>query len=77
MAILARGLGVPAVMGVVDLPVGRVDGKDVAVDGYRGRVYVAPGPAVRGEYQRLADEAVQHELDRQRELREAAAAADR
>ncbi len=56
VAILARGLGVPAVMGVVDLPVGRVDGKDLAVDGYRGRVYVAPGPAVRAEYQRLADE---------------------
>ena len=56
VAILARGLGVPAVMGVVDLPVGRVDGKEMAVDGYRGRVYVAPGPAVSAEYQRLADE---------------------
>lgn len=56
VAILARGMGVPAVMGVVDLPVGRVDGKEMAVDGYRGRVYVAPSIGVRAEYERLADE---------------------
>jgi phosphotransferase system, enzyme I, PtsP len=56
VAILARGMGVPAVMGVSDLPVGRTEGRELVVDGYRGRVYVAPGPAVRAEYQRLADD---------------------
>lgn len=56
VAILARGMGVPAVMGVVDLPVGRVDGKEMAVDGYRGRVYVAPSVGVRAEYERLVEE---------------------
>ncbi len=56
IAILARGMGVPAAMGVADLPVGRAEGRDMVVDGYRGRVYVSPGPAVRAEYQRMADD---------------------
>lgn len=56
VAILARAMGVPAVMGVSDLPVGRVDGRELIIDGYRGRVYLSPPPSVRYEYRRLADE---------------------
>ena len=64
VGILARGMGVPAAMGVSDLPVSRVEGREIVVDGYRGRVYVSPGPAVRSEYQRLAadDAALTSEL---------------
>ncbi len=54
VGILARGMGIPAAMGVSDLPVGRIEGREMVVDGYRGRVYVSPGPAVHSEYQRLA-----------------------
>ena len=70
MAILARGMGVPAAMGVADLPVGRLDGLETVVDGYRGRVYVSPGPAVRAEYQRLLDDdrALTTELESLRHL---------
>ncbi|MBK1721736.1 phosphoenolpyruvate--protein phosphotransferase [Thiocystis violacea] len=70
VGILARGMGVPAAMGVSDLPVGRVEGREMVVDGYRGRVYVSPGPAVRSEYQRLAadDEALSAELQALRHL---------
>jgi len=58
VAILARALSVPAVMGVSDLRAGRMDGKPVIVDGYSGRFYVQPSEAVREEYERLArDEA--------------------
>jgi phosphotransferase system enzyme I (PtsP) len=56
VAILARAMGVPAVMGVTDLPVSRVEGREVILDGYRGRVYIAPPPSVKEEYQRLAKE---------------------
>jgi phosphotransferase system enzyme I (PtsP) len=56
VAILARGMGVPAVMGVANLPVSRMDGREVIVDGYRGRVYASPASSVRDEYRRLADE---------------------
>lgn len=56
VAILARAFGVPAVMGVDDLPIGRLDGRQVVVDGYTGRIYVDPPPAVREEYKRLQRE---------------------
>lgn len=52
-AILARAMGVPAVMGVTELPAGRMQGRSLVVDGYRGRVYVEPTPSVRKEYRRL------------------------
>ena len=55
IAILASGMGVPAVMGVTNLPLGRMDGMEVIIDGHRGRVYAMPTPAVREEYQRIAD----------------------
>ena len=55
-AILARAMGVPAVMGVTDLPVGRMQNRSLIVDGYRGRVYVEPTPSVRTEYERLLDQ---------------------
>jgi phosphotransferase system enzyme I (PtsP) len=70
VAILARGMGVPAAVGVTDLPVGRIEGLELVVDGYRGRVYVAPGAVVRAEYQRLLDEdlALSTELESLRRL---------
>ena len=56
VAILARAMGIPAAMGVTDLPVGRIDGRRVIIDGYRGRVYLSPPPSVQREYARLAAE---------------------
>ncbi len=56
VAILARAMNVPAVMGVTDLLAARLEGRELILDGYRGRVYVSPTPAVRDEYGRLASE---------------------
>lgn len=56
VAILARAMGVPAVMGVTDLPVSRMESRELIADGYRGRVYIAPPSSVRAEYERLAEE---------------------
>jgi phosphotransferase system enzyme I (PtsP) len=56
VAIIARGMGQPAVMGVTELPVSRLEGRELIIDGYRGLVYVSPPPSVREEYRRLADE---------------------
>jgi len=55
-AILARAMGVPAVMGITDMPVTRMQGKPLILDGYRGRVYVKPAPSVRSEYERLLEQ---------------------
>ncbi len=65
VAILARAMGVPAVMGVTDLPVGRMEGREVILDGYRGRVYPSPAPSVRREYSRLLreEQALSEELE--------------
>ncbi|MFP3874544.1 MAG: phosphoenolpyruvate--protein phosphotransferase [Thiohalophilus sp.] len=70
VAILARALGVPAVMGATDLPVSRMDGTEVIADGYSGRVYVAPAHAIVEEYRRLVDQEVEltEELKALREL---------
>ena len=56
VAILARALGIPTVMGASKLPVSRIDGREVVVDGYLGRICMQPSIGVRSEYQRLADE---------------------
>ncbi len=56
IAILARAMNIPTVMGVADLPVARMEGREVILDGYRGRVYVSPPPSVQAEYARLAEE---------------------
>lgn len=56
VAILARALGVPAVMGVADLKVAQLEGRELIVDGYSGRVYAQPSRTVRREYRRLMRE---------------------
>jgi len=53
VAILAQALGVPAVMGVQDIPVGRLEGQMGIADGYRGSIYINPSALVRREFQRL------------------------
>ncbi len=53
VAILARAIGIPAVMGLGDRPIGRYEGCAIIVDGYQGRIYIEPDPAVREEYRQL------------------------
>ncbi|MDX1656992.1 MAG: putative PEP-binding protein, partial [Candidatus Competibacteraceae bacterium] len=66
VALLARGLGIPAVFGVSNVPLNRLNGRQVVVDGYSARVCIQPGPALLAEYRNLA----QQEADLTRELRE-------
>ena len=56
IAILARALGVPTVMGAADWPVGHMDGQEIIVDGYQGTIYLQPSAGVRAEFSRLAKE---------------------
>jgi phosphotransferase system enzyme I (PtsI) len=63
-AIMARSLGLPAVLGVADLLRGAASGTPVVIDGTRGRVILNPAPATLAEY-----EGRQRELQReQRQL---------
>ncbi len=56
VALLARALGIPAVTGLDDLRISRLDEQQIVVDGYQGRVFINPSPAVRREFERLARE---------------------
>jgi phosphotransferase system, enzyme I, PtsP len=52
-SIMARAMGIPAVVGVGELPLRRLEGTTVVVDGYQGRVFIQPSAAVLQEYDRL------------------------
>ncbi|HSW93137.1 MAG TPA: phosphoenolpyruvate--protein phosphotransferase [Gammaproteobacteria bacterium] len=60
VAILARAMGVPTVMGVSDIPIHDMQDKDLIIDGYYGQIYLSPNILLREEYQKLALE--EHEL---------------
>jgi len=56
VAILSNALGIPSVMGVENLPVNRIRGQQILVDGYRGQIFVKPAPYVLDEFKRLIRE---------------------
>lgn len=62
VAILARAMGVPTVMGAVDLPLSQMDGREVIVDGYKGEVISNPSEGLRQRFQ--ATIAEQEELNK-------------
>jgi len=71
VAILARAMGIPTVMGCEELPYKELSGKELIVDGYRGHVTLNAKPEIKSYYQRLFDEAQQltNELQRYNSLR--------
>ncbi len=56
VAILARALGVPTVMGLVDIPVNQLDGKELIVDGFDGQIFASPSADLHSFYQAICDE---------------------
>lgn len=53
VAILARAMGVPTVMGVRGLKLEQVSRRAIIVDGYFGHVFVSPSKALLAEYKQL------------------------
>lgn len=66
IAILARAMNVPTVMGVSDIPIHELQDKELIVDGYYGQIYINPNQALREEFQVLARE--ERELDKSLEV---------
>ncbi len=56
VAILARAMGIPTVMGVVDVPYAQLDGLELVVDGYRGRIFSQPSNQLREQYENIYQE---------------------
>ncbi len=63
VAILARAMGIPAIMGASNVAMGWLDQCEVIADGYQGRIYVDPPPVVLAEYGRLIREESQLKKD--------------
>ena len=55
VAILARSLGIPCVMGV-DVPYAQLQGVELVVDGYRGILYSNPNRELRRQYREIFKE---------------------
>lgn len=69
VAILARAMGIPTVLGMVDLPLPRLSGARIVLDGHRGRLFVHPGAELESHYRTLIAEeqalaeVLEHEQD--------------
>lgn len=64
VAILAHALNIPSVMGIDDLPVNKVKGQQIVIDGYGGQIYVKPSDTLLHEFKRLirAEKSLNKEL---------------
>ncbi|MCP5162614.1 MAG: phosphoenolpyruvate--protein phosphotransferase [Hahellaceae bacterium] len=56
VAILARAMGVPTVMGLVDVPVSQLDNRELIVDGYNGQIFANPSSELSRYYENIVKE---------------------
>jgi phosphotransferase system enzyme I (PtsP) len=70
VAILARAMGVPTVMGAQDLPYNRLRDMSMVVDGYNGNVHLNPQPEIIARFQEIVeqDAALTQDLESLRDL---------
>lgn len=70
VAVLARALNIPAVLGIAEFPVTQLESQEVIVDGYYGEVYLSPSRSLRREFSSLIKEEkeLSAELEKIREL---------
>ena len=55
-AIMARAMGIPAVLGLDDIPLLQLEGEQIIVDGYSGYILIDPPADVTAQYRELIDE---------------------
>ncbi|RCV92010.1 phosphoenolpyruvate--protein phosphotransferase [Billgrantia montanilacus] len=70
VAIIARAMGIPTVLGMVDLPLPRLSGARVVLDGHRGRLFVRPSEELESRYRSLIaeEEALTEVLEHEQDL---------
>lgn len=56
MAIVARAMGIPTVVGAQNMPLKQLDGKEVIIDGFRGRMIVNAGNELKEQFQEIIAE---------------------
>lgn len=55
VAIMARAMGIPTVMGVMELPYARLEGRQLILDGYAGTVYANPGDELLAHFREILE----------------------
>ena len=60
-AILARAIGIPAIMGIEQIPLAQLNGQQAIIDGYSGELFIDPSESLQKEYEHLIAE--EYELD--------------
>jgi len=70
VAILARAMKVPTVMGVSEASIRELQDKEIIVDGFYGQIHVSPNQSLRMEFERLIQEEqkLDAELDEIRDM---------
>ncbi|HCJ63211.1 MAG TPA: phosphoenolpyruvate-protein phosphotransferase PtsP, partial [Alcanivorax sp.] len=56
MAIVARAMGIPTVVGCQNLPLKKLDGKELIIDGFRGRVIANATAELKEQFQDIIAE---------------------
>jgi phosphotransferase system enzyme I (PtsP) len=56
MAIVARAMGIPTVVGAQNLPLKQMDDKEIIVDGFRGRVVANASPELKEQFEEIIAE---------------------
>ena len=56
IAILARAMKVPTIMGASDIPLQELRDKNIILDGYYGQIYVSPSDSLTAHFARLMQE---------------------
>jgi len=56
VAILAKAMGIPTIMGLVDVPLTQLDNKELILDGYNGELFACPSDSLRSFYQNIVEE---------------------
>jgi len=51
MAIVARAMGIPTILGVVDLPFQQLERQEIIVDGYTGKIHTSPSATLKKQYE--------------------------
>jgi phosphotransferase system enzyme I (PtsP) len=56
VAILARAMGIPTVMGMLDMPLSQLDDKELIIDGYNGELFACPSDDLKKYYAQIVEE---------------------
>jgi len=56
MAILARAMGIPTILGIAELPFQQLDRRELIVDGYTGKIHTSPSAALKKQYEGIVFE---------------------